>query len=140
MKKYLKTLIVGMLISSSPLMGNGIEKFQEVPQITEFNDNGQEGKKNVQEGKASHYGGKYHHGRKMANGKIFDKNALTCAHNQYPFGTKLRVSYQGKSVIVTVTDRGGFNKLGRIIDLSEGAFKRLAPLSKGVIKVKIEKL
>lgn len=139
MKKYLKTLIVGMLISSSPLLGNGIEKFQEVPQITECYDNGQEGKKNVQEGISSHYGNN-HVGKKMANGKIFDKNALTCAHNQYPFGTKLRVSYQGKSVIVTVTDRGGFNKLGRIIDLSEGAFKRLAPLSKGLIKVKIEKL
>lgn len=137
MKKYLKTLIVGMLISSSPLMGNGIEKFQEVHQITELNGNGEDG--NTEIGKASFYNGK-HHGRKMANGKIFDKNALTCAHNQYPFGTKLRVSYQGKSVIVTVTDRGGFNKLGRIIDLSEGAFKRLAPLSKGVIKVKIEKL
>lgn len=121
-----------MLISSSPLLGNGIEKFQKVPQITEFNDNGQEGK-------ASHYGGK-HSGKRMANGKIFDKNALTCAHNKYPFGTKLRVSYKGKSVIVTVTDRGGFNKLGRLIDLSEGAFKKLAPLSKGVIKVKIEKL
>ena len=132
MKKYLKTLIIGMLISSSPLLGNGIEKFQKVPQITEFNDNGQEGK-------ASHYGGK-HSGKRMANGKTFDKNALTCAHNKYPFGTKLRVSYKGKSVIVTVTDRGGFNKLGRLIDLSEGAFKKLAPLSKGVIKVKIEKL
>ena len=139
MKKYLKTLIIGMLIYSSPLLGNGIEKFQKVPQITEFNDNGQEGKKNVQEGVSSHYGGK-HSGKRMANGKIFDKNALTCAHNKYPFGTKLRVSYKGKSVIVTVTDRGGFNKLGRVIDLSEGAFKKLAPLSKGVIKVKIEKL
>ena len=133
MKKYLKTLIIGMLISSSPLLGNEIEKFQEVPQITKSKENGQEGN-------ASHYGGNYHHGRKMANGKIFDKNSLTCAHNSYPFGTKLKVSYQGKSVVVTVTDRGGFNKLGRVIDLSEGAFKKLAPLSKGVIKVKIEKL
>ena len=133
MKKCLKTLIIGMLISSSPLLGNEIEKFQEVPQITISKENGQEGK-------ASHYGGNYHHGRKMANGKIFDKNALTCAHNSYPFGTKLKVSYQGKSVVVIVTDRGGFNKLGRVIDLSEGAFKKLAPLSKGVIKVKIEKL
>lgn len=133
MKKCLKTLIIGMLISSSPLLGNEIEKFQEVPQITISKENGQEGK-------ASHYGGNYHQGRKMANGKIFDKNSLTCAHNSYPFGTKLKVSYQGKSVVVIVTDRGGFNKLGRVIDLSEGAFKKLAPLSKGVIKVKIEKL
>lgn len=132
MKKCLKTLIIGMLISSSPLLGKGLIDIQEVPQITKSKENGQEGK-------ASHYGGR-HHGRKMSNGKIFDKNALTCAHNSYPFGTKLKVSYQGKSVVVIVTDRGGFNKLGRVIDLSEGAFKKLAPLSKGVIKVKIEKL
>ena len=44
MKKYLKTLIIGMLISSSPLLGNEIEKFQEVPQITKSKENGQEGK------------------------------------------------------------------------------------------------
>ena len=56
--------------------------------------------------------------------------------------TKLKVTNpkNGKSVIVTVTDRGGFNKLGRIIDLSEGAFKQIASLKSGVIKVKIEKL
>ena len=53
MKKCLKTLIIGMLISSSPLLGNEIEKFQEVPQITKSKENVQEGKKNVQEGKAS---------------------------------------------------------------------------------------
>ena len=49
MKTYLKTLIIGMLISSSPLLGNEIEKFQEVPQITKSKENGQEGKKNVQD-------------------------------------------------------------------------------------------
>lgn len=137
MKKYLKTLIIGMLMSSTPLTGKGLINIQEVHQITEPNSDGEGGK--IEIGKASFYDGK-HHGRKMANGKIFDKNSLTCAHNSYPFGTKLKVSYQGKSVVVTVTDRGGFNKLGRVIDLSEGAFKKLAPLSKGVIKVKIEKL
>ena len=135
---YLKTLIIGMLISSTPAMGNGLVNIQEAHQITELSGNGEDG--NIEIGKASFYGGGKHSGKRMANGKIFDKNALTCAHNKYPFGTKLRVSYKGKSVIVTVTDRGGFNKLGRLIDLSEGAFKKLAPLSKGVIKVKIEKL
>lgn len=119
----------------TPVSAGELEsKSQEVLHITESDGNGEVGK-------ASNYGNS-HHGKKMANGKRFDKNALTCAHNKYPFGTKLRVTNpkNGKSVIVTVTDRGGFNKLGRIIDLSEGAFKKIASLKSGVIKVKIEKL
>ena len=46
---YLKTLIIGMLISSAPLMGKGLIDIQEVPQITKSKENGQEGKKNVQD-------------------------------------------------------------------------------------------
>ena len=41
---YLKTLIIGMLISSAPLMGKGLIDIQEVPQITKSKENGQEGK------------------------------------------------------------------------------------------------
>ena len=80
-------------------------------------------------------------GVKTASGKVFDENADTCASWFYPFGTKLRVTYKNKSVIVVVTDRGPSKKLvakGRIIDLSKGAFEKLAPLSKGVIQVTIE--
>ena len=140
--KRMKKLIISILIliCSTPVMGNGLINIQEVHQITELNSNGEDG--NIEIGKASFYGGKYHHGKKMANGKRFDKNALTCAHPTHPFGTKLLVTNvkNGKSVTVTVTDRGGFQKLGRIIDLSEGAFKQIASLKTGVITVKIEKL
>lgn len=130
-----------LVLSSSPVSaGDTIRKSQEVLQITEFSDNGQEGKI-FQSGKSSFYG-KNHHGKKSANGKIFDMHALTCAHMTLPFGTKIKVTNKanGKSVMVTVTDRGGFKKYGRVLDLSEGAFKKIASLKSGVINVTIEKV
>lgn len=141
MKNYFKTILTTFLLSSMFLAPRELgaqdknlnkEIHQNVGVVTSVKDGNF--------GKASYYHNE--HGKKMANGKIFNKNALTCAHNKYPFGTKLKVTNpkNGKSVIVTVTDRGGFNKLGRIIDLSEGAFKQIASLKSGVIKVKIEKL
>lgn len=93
----------------------------------------------IQYGIASWYGGN-HHGRKTANGSIFNQNALTCASNNHKFGTKLRVTnpQNGKSIVVTVTDRGGFTRLGRLLDLSKGAFAQLAPIQKGLLRVAVE--
>ena len=42
-------------------------------------------------GKASFYGGKWH-GRKTANGEIFDTYTMTAAHKTLPFGTKVKVT------------------------------------------------
>src|ERR1700686_3697729 len=58
-------------------------------------------------GTASWYG-KQHQGRKMANGKRFDRNKLTAASWYFPLGTTVRVVNlkNGKSVVVTITDRG----------------------------------
>lgn len=55
----------------------------------------------------------------MANGQPLDDEALTIAFNKAPLGTRLKITNldNGKSVIVTVTDRGGFERLGRIADL-----------------------
>lgn len=55
----------------------------------------------------------------MANGQPLDDEALTIAFNKAPLGTKLKLTNidNGKTVIVTVTDRGGFEKLGRLADL-----------------------
>lgn len=134
LKKLFLTVLLSS-ISSAPLMGQEDSiKIEKVLQITDS-------KKNGEVGKASYYGGK-HNGRKTASGKIFDKNALTCAHMTLPFGTKIRVTNinTGKSVIVEVTDRGNFGKYGRVVDLSEGAFKKIASLKQGVVKVKVEKL
>lgn len=91
-------------------------------------------------GVASYYGQGFQ-GNLMANGKPFDKNKLTVAHKTIPFGTKLKVTNKrnGKSVVVTVTDRGPFIK-GRHLDLSERAFREIADTNRGIIKVKYNRL
>jgi rare lipoprotein A len=81
------------------------------------------------------------HGRKTANGEVYDKNKLTCAAlSNYKFKDKLRVTNlrNNKSVVVVVNDRGKFAKYGRTLDLSEAAFKKIGNLKKGVLTVKIE--
>ncbi len=64
---------------------------------------------------------------------------LTAAHRTLPFGTIVRVTNlaNGKQVTVTIRDRGPYVD-GRVIDLSDSAFKEVAGLSTGVINVKIE--
>ena len=73
-------------------------------------------------GVASFYGNES--GRQTASGQRFNENAMTCAHRSLPFGTKLRVTHGGRSVIVTVNDRGPFVR-GRVLDLSTGAARAL---------------
>jgi rare lipoprotein A len=90
-------------------------------------------------GTASFYGAG-HHGRPMANGRPFNMHALTAAMWGVPFGTKYRVTHKGKSVVVTITDRGPAKRLKRAIDLSQAAFAKIAPLNKGVIPVCMERL
>jgi peptidoglycan lytic transglycosylase len=74
-------------------------------------------------GYASWYGNEFH-GRPTASGEIFDQYAFTCAHKTLPFGTWLRVSLKGRTVIVKVNDRGPFVK-GRMLDLSRGAAEQI---------------
>ena len=90
---------------------------------------------------ASFYGKKFH-GKKTANGEIFNQNAMTAASNTYPFNTKLRVTCAttGKSVVVRINDTGGFHKYGRSIDLSQGAAEKLGIIKQGVAKVYLEVL
>jgi len=91
-----------------------------------------------QKGEASWYG-RFHHGRKMANGKRFDQNALTAAHPTLPLGTEARVTNldNGNSVTVTINDRGPYAK-GRDIDLSRAAAERLGLRKDGAVPVRIE--
>ncbi|MBN1289888.1 MAG: septal ring lytic transglycosylase RlpA family protein [Actinobacteria bacterium] len=70
-------------------------------------------------GYSSWYGNEFH-GRPTASGEIFDQYALTCAHRTLPFGTWLKVTFRGRSVICRVNDRGPFIA-GRILDLSRGS-------------------
>jgi rare lipoprotein A len=86
-------------------------------------------------GMASFYGNES--GSKTASGQRFNQNAMTCAHRSLPFGTKLRVTHGGQSVVVTVNDRGPFIK-GRVIDLSTAAARAIGLTSAGVGKVVAE--
>lgn len=87
-------------------------------------------------GIASWYGVQ-HQGLKMANGKRFDRRKLTAASWYVPLGTVLRVVNleNGRSVTVTVTDRGPNLRLHRILDLSEAAARQLGYIDKGLTKV-----
>ncbi len=108
-----------------------------------------------QAGIATYYGA-FFHGKLMANGKRFNMyDPTTTASNAWPLGTRLRVRrvaggpwdatlspaerkrYIGRSIVVTVTDRGHFS---HALDLSQAAFALLGRPSEGVIHVQIEPL
>ncbi len=94
----------------------------------------------METGVATYYGPGFD-GRRTASGETFDMNGLTTAASEaYLFGTTLLVTNlsNGRQVQVRVTDRGAFSSRGVLLDLSKGAFEQLAPLSQGVVKVKIQ--
>lgn len=93
----------------------------------------------VQSGMASYYGSES--GSKTASGARFNPGAMTAAHRSLPFGTKVRVTNKrnGRSVVVTINDRGPFIR-GRIIDLSTGAAGVIGMRSSGVAPVSVEVL
>jgi rare lipoprotein A len=86
-------------------------------------------------GMASFYGNES--GSRTASGQRFNQSAMTCAHRSLPFGTKLRVTHGGQSVVVTVNDRGPFVR-GRVLDLSTGAARAIGLTGAGVGKVTAE--
>jgi rare lipoprotein A len=86
-------------------------------------------------GMASFYGNES--GSKTASGQRFNQNAMTAAHRSLPFGTKLRVTHGGRSVVVTINDRGPFIK-GRVLDLSTGAARAVGLIGAGVGRVTAE--
>ena len=90
------------------------------------------------DGVASYYG-KDHHGKKTANGEIFDMYKLTAAHRSLPFGTLVKVTNLSnqRSVTVRINDRGPYYG-GRIIDLSQAAAKSLDMVEAGITQVKLE--
>ncbi len=94
----------------------------------------------VIKGSASWYGGgDGSDGRPTASGEIFDASALTAAHRELPFGTRLKVTSlnTGKSVVVRVNDRGPFN-YNLILDLSRAAAEKIGLISCGIGQVEIE--
>jgi rare lipoprotein A len=87
--------------------------------------------------------GERERGRLMANGRPFNPDAFTAASWDYPLGSRLKVSYGDRSVVVEVTDRGGVREsmeFGKAVDLSRAAFSRLERPSVGAIRVKIKRV
>jgi rare lipoprotein A (peptidoglycan hydrolase) len=89
-------------------------------------------------GKASYY--VYMTG-KTASGSSFNRDSLTAAHRNLPFGTRVRVTdlASNKSVVVRITDRGPWVR-GRVLDLSLGAARNLGITDRGVAQVRAEVL
>jgi rare lipoprotein A len=87
---------------------------------------------------ATYYSRRFH-GRKTANGEIYDRFALTAAHKTLPFDTILKVTNprNNKSVVVRINDRGPF-KNNRKLDLSYGAAKEIGLDHAGIMPVIIE--
>lgn len=88
---------------------------------------------------ATYYGNTYKTPRKTANGDSFNMYAMTCAApKRYKFGTMLKVTNlsNNKSVVVRVNDRGAFGN--HTIDLTYGAFGKIASHRTGRIKIKVE--
>ena len=80
-------------------------------------------------GKASYYGSES--GSRTASGARYNPAGMTAAHRSLPFGTKLKVTHAGRSVVVTVNDRGPFIR-GRVLDLSKGAASVIGLTGRGV--------
>ena len=91
-------------------------------------------------GTASFYGPGFH-GNLTASGERFNSQAMTAAHRSLPFGSRVRVTNQsnGRSVVIRVNDDGPAYS-SRLIDLSEGAFARIASTSQGLARVCISRL
>jgi rare lipoprotein A len=92
-----------------------------------------------QHGTASWYSVHSNGGAHTASGRKLVNTAATAAHRTLPFGTKVRVTNKvnGKSEIVTITDRGPYIK-GRVIDVTVGVATRLGFKSRGLVPVKVE--
>lgn len=91
----------------------------------------------TQQGNASYYADRFH-GRRMANGQLYHRDSMTCAHLRYPLGTKLLVRniVNGREVVVTVTDRGPYTRKF-VIDLSRAAARQLDIIHYGFQPVEI---
>jgi rare lipoprotein A len=91
-------------------------------------------------GVASWYGDPYH-GRRAANGEVYDMEQMTAAHRTLPFGAILSVTNltNQREVRVRITDRGPFVDR-RIIDLSRAAAREIEMIGPGTAKVRIRLL
>jgi rare lipoprotein A len=117
-------LVWGTLIATAPAAAQS-KNYNKVASSRSFS------------GMASYYG--YEAGRKTASGQRMNAAAMTAAHRTLPFGTQVKVTEprSGRSVVVTINDRGPFIR-GRVLDLSTGAAAVIGIKGRGVGRVVAE--
>ncbi len=117
---------------SEAVLGNTEETVTADRSLVEFIEKG-----NM---KASWYGPGFH-GKKTANGEIYDQMSFTAAHKSLKFGTLLKITNpkNNRFVVVRINDRGPYVS-GRDLDLSKAAALELGLMKKGVAKLKIEEI
>ncbi len=91
-----------------------------------------------QVGMASYYGAAFH-GRKTANGEVFDMASISAAHPTMPLPSYARVTNlsNGRSIIVRVNDRGPYHG-GRVLDVSQRAAELLDYRRNGTARVRVD--
>ncbi len=92
----------------------------------------------IQYGGSSYYAEKFH-GKRTANGEIYDMYGVSGAHQTLPLNSIVKVTNleNNKKLVIKINDRGPFIK-DRIFDCSYGAAVKLAFISKGTAIVKVE--
>lgn len=127
-----RTLETALLIALILLSGCAKKKRAHLPATPKAPKIG-----DTESGVASWYGYPYH-GRRAANGEVYDMEKMTAAHRTLPFGTWVDVQNlsNDRHVTVRITDRGPFID-GRIIDLSRAAARDIEMIGPGVAKVRL---
>jgi rare lipoprotein A len=92
----------------------------------------------VSEGLASWYGNDFH-GRRTANGEVYDMDGLSAAHPTLPMPSYIRVTnlHNHRSIILRVNDRGPYHD-NRVVDVSKRAAHLLGFRGNGVARVRVE--
>jgi rare lipoprotein A len=127
---YIRTFGTLLLLGTLLLTGCAKKKRVQTPAPPKIGD--------IEFGIASWYGDPYH-GRRAANGEIYDMETMTAAHRTLPFETWVEVENltNRRMVTVRITDRGPFVD-GRIIDLSRAAARRIDMIGPGTAKVRLK--
>lgn len=82
----------------------------------------------------------YYEGRRTASGDVFSQDGMTCASNDFPLGTRLRLEHGSNVVWVTVNDRMARRFDGKRIDLARKPWLMLEEKADGLhhgVKVEV---
>ena len=111
------------------------------PRPSEGSKDGATGPARSQLGIASYYGPGFE-GRETASGRIFDSSEMVAAHRTLPLGTRVRVTNleNKRSVVLRIIDRGPYVGPETIIDVSQGAARRLGFIRDGRVRVRVDVL